>query len=324
MIVTLTANPNLDRTQHVETISWGSVNRSRRSSVYASGKGVNVSRMLAANGVATVAIFPSGGPNGKEHARLLEAEGVPFCSTPMTGDVRSVISIVEVDGTLTQFNEAGPELDDAEVAALAALTLKAAIQADFLVVSGSLPPGLNGQFYADIISAASGLGTPTALDTSAPWLREPLSAGPAVIKPNVYELAQATGSSPRSIGDVIRLADQLRQVGALSVLVSMGEDGVVLIGEGTLVHGELEQAPIASAAGAGDALLAGYLAVGGGPVGVAEGLAWAAAACREPGTAAPKVLDTDRAVVRMHDSVDTGRQLTSSKPDLAKQQRHGA
>jgi 1-phosphofructokinase len=270
--------------------------------------------MLAANGVATLAVFPSGGPNGIEHMRLLEAEGVPFLATSMAGDVRAVISVVEADGTLTQFNEAGPELDEAEVAALVAATLESAAQARFLVASGSLPPGLDVQFYADIIRSASLLGTPTALDTSAPWLLESLGARPEVVKPNVSELAQATGESPRSIGDVIRLADQLRARGALSVLVSMGEDGAVLIADGLLVHGELEQAPIESVTGAGDALLAGYLAGGGGEAGVAEALAWAAAACRVPGTAAPKVEGADRAVVRVHDSVDTERLLKTSDP----------
>ena len=313
MIVTLTPNPNLDRTLHVERISRGEVNRSRASSVYPSGKGVNVSRMLAANGVATLAIFPSGGANGKEHARLLEEEGVPWRATAMASDVRSVISVVEGDGTLTQFNEAGPKLRDSEVAALVAATVESAAQASFLVVSGSLPPGLDGRFYADLIEAVASLGTLTALDTSNPWLRESLAAGPAVVKPNVQELGEATGSSARSIGDVVRLADELRALGAQSVLASMGEDGVVLVAEGLVVHGELENAHIASVAGAGDALLAGYLAAGGGAEAVEEALAWAAAACREPGTAASRVNDADRAAVRVHDSVDESRQLKSRK-----------
>jgi 1-phosphofructokinase len=316
MIVTLTPNPNLDRTLHVETISLGGVNRSRASSVYPSGKGVNVSRMLAANGVGTLAIFPSGGPTGKEHARLLDEEGVPWRGTDMTSDVRSVISVVEADGTLTQFNEDGPALRDTEVAALVAATLESAAQAQFLVVSGSLPPGLDGRFYAEIIEAVAAVGTPTALDTSNPWLRESLPGGPAVVKPNVEELGQLTGSSPRSIGDVIHLANELRALGAQSVLASMGEDGVVLVGEGLLVHGELENAQIASVAGAGDALLAGYLAAGGGPGAVEEALAWAAAACREPGTAASKVSGADRATVKVHASVDKSRQLRSRSQDV--------
>ena len=110
MIVTLTPNPSLDRTVEIDELRRGEVQRATGGRVDPGGKGVNVSRALAANDIATVAVLPSGGPEGAQLAALLAPFGVQTVPVPIGGTVRSNITVAEPDGTTTKLNEAGPEL----------------------------------------------------------------------------------------------------------------------------------------------------------------------------------------------------------------------
>src|SRR5918997_436236 len=120
MIVTLTPNPSLDRTIEIPELRRGEVHRATGGRVDPGGKGVNVSRALAAGDTATVAVLPSGGPEGAQLAALLEPFGVQTVQVPITGTVRSNITVAEPDGTTTKLNEAGPELSPDEAAAVEA------------------------------------------------------------------------------------------------------------------------------------------------------------------------------------------------------------
>ena len=118
MIVTLTPNPSLDRTIEIPELHRGEVHRATGGRVDPGGKGVNVSRALAANDVATVTVLPSGGPEGAQLAALLAPFGVQTVQVPISGTVRSNITVAEPDGTTTKLNEAGPELTPDEAAAV--------------------------------------------------------------------------------------------------------------------------------------------------------------------------------------------------------------
>lgn len=312
MIVTLTLNPSLDRAVEVERLVRSQVNRATPAHLDPGGKGVNVSRALLAAGVATVAVLPCGGPEGDQLCRLLREEGVDVRAVPVAGHTRSNITLAEPDGTVTKVNERGAPLTADELEAVAATVLGAAGSADWVAVCGSLPPGVDEDKYADLCRRLVSAGVRVAVDTSGPALLAAVAAGPSVVKPNRDELSEAVGAALDSVGDAVEAAQVLRSRGAGDVLVSLGADGALLVSDEGVVSGECPVTEPRSTVGAGDALLAGYLAAGAKGAGsLAEGLAWAAAAVALPGSQMPQPTQIDRTAVRVHDRTILSRPLVS-------------
>jgi 1-phosphofructokinase len=307
VIVTLTLNPSVDRTVEVETLARGEVMRALRVRVDPGGKGINVSRALAAQGLATCAVITCGGAEGEHLLALLRGAGVDVVPVPIAGSIRSNITVVEPDGTTTKFNEPGAPLTADEqsavfsaVKAALASVPRALTSETWLVASGSLPPGAPVSLYADLIREVASSGTRVVVDTSGPALEEVLAAGPTLVKPNRDELAAVTGRSLATIDDVVEAANLLRERGAGSVLASLGADGAVLVDADGAIHGTTPAAVPMSSVGAGDAMVAGFLAGGGhGPEALTEALAWGAAAILQPGSRMPSPEDIDRTVVRL-------------------------
>jgi len=310
VIVTVTLNPSLDRAIEVGRLVRGEVIRAAATRLDPGGKGVNVSRALLANGVASLAVMPVGGVEGVQLVRLLEAEGVDVRSVPIAGLTRSNVTLAEPDGTVTKINEPGPKLAPEEFEAVAAQVLAAARTADWVVACGRLPPGLTVPAFANLCRRLVAAGVKLAVDTSGPPLRAAAAAGATLVKPNRDELAEVVGAPLHSLGDVVDAARQLRSWGAGAVLASLGADGAVLVNADGVVTGESPAARPRSSVGAGDALLAGFLAAGAaGPAALAEGLAWGAAAVRLPGSRMPRPADLDRDQVRIHTRPDEVRPL---------------
>jgi 1-phosphofructokinase len=264
MIVTLTPNPSLDRTLQLQTLVRGGVNRAEGGRVDPGGKGVNVSRALAQNGVKTVAVLPLGGPDGAVLAELLARQGVAVRRVPVAGDTRTNITVAEPDGTTTKLNEPGPDLTAAEVDDLAAAVLDVAAPGSWVVACGSVPGGVDHDFYARLIGPLHARGARVAVDSSGAALRAVLSGGPDgsypdLIKPNREELAEAVGHPLGTLGDVVEAAAELVARGVGTVLASLGADGAVLVTGSGARYGSSRVEHPRSTVGAGDALLAGYL-----------------------------------------------------------------
>ena len=310
MIVTVTPNPSLDRTLEVEELLRGEVLRAYADRSDPGGKGVNVSRALVANGHPSRAVLPLGGADGELLASLLESLGIEVAAVPIADAIRSNVTVVEPDGTVTKLNAPGPRLSAVEVEALLERAVAAADGAGWMVASGSLGPGTPDDLYARLAAAVRPVGVRVAVDTSGPALERVLAAGPDVLKPNEEELSEVTGVVPETLGDVVLAANELRSKGVGTVLVSLGPSGAVLVDGGEPLHAESDVIVPRSTVGAGDALLAGFLAAGGeGPEALAEGVAWGAAACVLPGTAVPGPDDLRRDLVQTH-PVDPERPLT--------------
>jgi 1-phosphofructokinase len=313
MIVTVTPNPSVDRTLAVGRLTHGEVLRATSSWSEPSGKGVNVALALRANGHASRAVVPVGGAEGARLEAMLRATGLPYVTVPICGDVRSNISVLEPDGTVTKVNEPGPELSEAELKALIETAILAGEQAEWLVGCGSLPVGAGAGFYADLVAAAHRTPARIAVDSSGPPLAAALAAGPDLVKPNAHELAEAAGHAVETLGDALSAARRLQELGARSVLASLGPDGAVLVEEGEAVHGEAYVADPRSTVGAGDALLAGFLAAGArGPEALRTALGWSAAAVQQPGTVLHAVGTDVTTEVTLHDSLDVRRRLRRS------------
>ncbi|TQM69047.1 fructose-1-phosphate kinase [Actinomadura hallensis] len=312
MIVTVTLNPSLDRTIEVDVLARGAVIRARSARLDPGGKGVNVSRALLANGVASTAVVAVGGADGDQLRRLLEAEGMRVDAVRVAGRTRSNVTIVEPGGVTTKLNEPGGPLSAAELDEIGAAVEAAAAGASWVVGCGSLPPGVPDDTYAGLCRRFGPDGIPVAVDTSGAALRAAVPAGPDLIKPNREELAEAVGGPVDTIADVVEAAGELRDRGARAVLVSLGAEGAVLVDDDGVLTGEAPVARPNSTVGAGDALLAGFLAGGArGPAALAEALAWGAAAVRLPASRMPGEADIRRDIVRIHPRPDLTRPLVT-------------
>ncbi|HEX2133997.1 MAG TPA: 1-phosphofructokinase [Actinophytocola sp.] len=311
MIITLTLNPSLDRTIEIARLTRGSMTRATATRLDPGGKGVNVSRALAAHGVPTLAVVPCGGPEGEQLNELLKLEGIDVGAVPVAGHTRSNVSLVEPDGTVTKVNEPGGSLRAEDLERVDEAVLSAAAGADWVVASGSLPPGVPDTFYGRLGRQLTELGVRFAVDTSGTALAAALEAKPALVKPNRDELAETVGFRIDTVADAIRAAEAMRVAGAEAVLASLGADGAVLVGAQGARWGESPVDRGRSAVGAGDAMLAGYLAAGttGGDA-LVEALSWGAAAVRFPGSRMPGPSDVDRASVRVHPTPDLSRPLS--------------
>jgi 1-phosphofructokinase len=276
MIVTVTLNPSLDRAIDLDRLDRGSVLRATGPArLDPGGKGVNVSRALLANGVPSVAVVPCGGPEGTQLVDLCKAEKVDLIAVPIAGRTRSNITLAEPDGTVTKINEAGPTMTVDEFSVVTERVLAAATRARWVVVCGRMPPGLSDKMFSELCARVSATGVRLAVDTSGPALLVAAKAGAALVKPNREELAEAVGTSLTSLGDVVAAAQHLRALGAGAVLASLGADGAVLIDDNGVVAGDAPVDTPRSSVGAGDALLAGFLAEdSGGIAALANALAW--------------------------------------------------
>ncbi|WFE28412.1 1-phosphofructokinase [Solwaraspora sp. WMMD791] len=304
MILTLTLNPSLDRAVEVDDLVRGEVIRATGTRLDPGGKGVNVSRALLANGVPTVAVLPCGGDDGEQLVRLLAVEGVEVITVAIAGRTRSNLTLAEPDGTVTKVNEPGPTLSVAEFEAITARLLRTAERADWVVVCGSLPPGLSLDAFGQLCRRLVDAGLRLAVDTSGPPLRTAAQAGAALVKPNREELAEVVGRPLDTLDDVVDAAQQVRAWGAGTVLASLGAQGAVLVDADGVHTGDSRVEHPRSTVGAGDALLAGFLAAGAaGPDALAEGLAWGAAAVSLPGSRMPGPADLRRDTVRLHPPV---------------------
>jgi 1-phosphofructokinase len=200
---------------------------------------------------------------------------------------------------------AGPDVE-AILAAVAAVPA-----ADWIVGCGSLPPGAPADFYSRLVPVEA-RGPRVAVDTSGEALAAAVRAGIALVKPNLPELEQLSDRRIATLGEAVDAACELLGRGVGAVLLSLGPDGAIYVdGQGAACHAEASIDDAANSVGAGDALLAGFLAAGADEAALPEAIAWSVAAVRSPGTRMRAVTDADRGVVVVHDRIDRGRRPRS-------------
>ena len=293
LVVTLTANPSLDRTAEVPALIPGEVLRMTHARLDAGGKGVNVARALHAAGIGVRAVLPIGGLNGEEMLRLLSTEGIAVDAVRIPQAIRSNITLVEPDGRTTKINEPGPDLSDA-AATLQATVMRAALHADWVVLAGSLPPGTGPEFYVDLIAALHDAGVKVAVDCDGPILADVIPAGPDLIKPNAEELEAASGIAVTDVYSARTAVEALQERGATTVLASLGEQGALLVEAGGSHHAQAPAVHPRSTVGAGDATLSGFIAAGAsGPRALRRAVAYGTAAVQLAGTQMPGLGDID-------------------------------
>ncbi|MEP6797997.1 MAG: hexose kinase [Lapillicoccus sp.] len=285
MILTVTLNTALDVTYDVDALVPNGTHRVREVHTRAGGKGLNVASVLRAMEVPVIATGLVGGPTGDLVVADLDARGIPHDFVAIHGDSRRTVTIVSAaSGDATIFSEAGPLVSAEEwSAALATIgSLVADHDATVVALSGSLPRGVPDTAYAQLVLAARDQGALTVVDAGGAVLAAAVRSHPDVVKPNLAELAAATGHA-----DVIGGAAALRALGARDVVVSAGGDGVtVLTADGRVLGARPRQRLRGNPTGAGDAMVAAIcagLAEGDDwPATLAEAAAWSAAAVLQP------------------------------------------
>lgn len=322
MIVTLTANPSVDRTVTLtEPLRRGQVHRAASVTSHPGGKGVNVARVVSESGAPVLAVLPGADDDPVVHG--LRTAGIEFRTVPVAGGPRVNLTIAETDGTTTKVNEPGFPLKARDLAELTALLVELAAGAEWIVLSGSLPPGVPVDWYAQLVatlSALRGTGrTRVAVDTSdAPLLAlfdESVSATPDLIKPNSEELAQLTGLHAVDLENPTAAAEAAatlidRGVGA--VLATLGAAGAVLVTADDAWFAAAPPIVPRSTVGAGDSALAGYLLAdlaGASPADrLRTAVAYGSAATALPGTELPGPADI------LLDAVTADRLSTADRP----------
>lgn len=260
MIYTITLNPALDHFLDVVELRLDDANRVVTESLYAGGKGIDVSRAIRHLGSDSMALGFIGGHNGQTMIDLLKKEGVTCYFTAIAGETRRNIIIGAIrHGTQTMLNSRGPLITKDEWKAflthLALLELRDA----YVILSGSLPRGVPVEAYRQIIALVRREGARAILDTDGPGLKWGLKATPFAIKPNVNELRRLTGKPLRTEGAILSAARQLHRTGIEIVLVSMGYRGLLLVSRDACYRATPPSVSVRSTVGAGDSAVAGFV-----------------------------------------------------------------
>jgi tagatose 6-phosphate kinase len=263
MILVVALNPALDVTHHVAGVNWAGTNRPFAVHARAGGKGLNVARTLRSLGQPVRLAGLAGGLTGQAVADGLAGTGIDVGLTPIAGETRRTFAVADrVSGQTALFNEPGPAVTEGEFGEFIVAYEKALASSQAVVLSGSLPPGVPADAYAGLIARAAAARVPVILDTNGPALTSGAAAGPAIVKPNLAELATVTGRAlctPEGPDQaaVERAARSLQGSGAGAVVVSLGADGLLAVTPEGTWHARPPGHVVGNPTGAGDAVVAG-------------------------------------------------------------------
>ncbi|WP_346355491.1 1-phosphofructokinase [Azotosporobacter soli] len=259
MIITVTLNPAVDKTVEIDDCRLDAVNRIKSSRLDAGGKGINVSKTIASLGGTSRAIGILAGKTGAMIEECLTQTGIAHAFLQGSGETRMNLKIVDkLNGRNTDINETGPRVSAEMIAQLKEQCVNSLREKDILVLSGSVPPGVEKDVYREWIRAAKENGVRTVLDADGELLQAGLEAGPYLIKPNIHELERLAGERLEGEAATAEFARTLcSRYGIEVVVVSLGGEGALFVTaqEAYLTRGL--RVAVQSTVGAGDAMVAG-------------------------------------------------------------------
>ena len=259
MIYTVTFNPSIDYTVELDKLTAGSLNRCKEEYITFGGKGLNVSAILSELDIPTKALGFCAGSTGRLIAEQLSAAGIESDLVELSsGNSRINVKIKAEEET--EINAKGPEISHEELEQFFE-KLSQVTDGDTLVLAGSIPESVSDDIYEQILSRLSDKSIRTVVDAQGKLLANVLRFEPFLIKPNIFELETLFGESISSDEQVTELARSLRSAGARNVLVSMGQNGSLLVDSNYVVHRlGVCSGNVVSSVGAGDSMVAGFLA----------------------------------------------------------------
>jgi 1-phosphofructokinase family hexose kinase len=258
LIVTLTINPTIDRVISVDRLAFEDrayINSTHES---AGGRGINASCVIHSFGGQTLAVLICGGDAGKRLHEHLQCDGLPFQVVPVENEIRTNLTITDKHGLTVNLNEAGPTLSKPEVTRVEREVKELLDRAAWLMICGSLPPGVPPSLYARLIAAARKKKVKTLLHADGEALRQGIEERPTVVTPNQQEAERLLERTLLTRTHYLEAAERIRTMGPESVVLSLGSRGAI----GAFREGLFEALPPRVDAvcpiGAGDALSAAY------------------------------------------------------------------
>ncbi len=257
--MTLTVNPAIDRTINVDRLAFEDRAYILSSKDTPGGRGINSASVIHSFGGQTIAILPAGGASGVRFEEFLRDCGFPVVVVRIRNRVRTNLTLMDRHGLTIKLNEPGPTLDKSEVAKLERAVRARLEGVNWLMLCGSLPPGVPDDFYAGLIAFAHKKRVKTLLDTDGEALRLGLEARPTVVKPNQAEAERLLNTALLTRNQYLSAAEQIARLGAERVILSLGSKGVVASFGGEITEVIPPHIQTVSPIGAGDALVAAFL-----------------------------------------------------------------
>ncbi len=258
MIVTLTINPAIDHNVTAERLVFEDRSYIVETHESAGGRGINAGCVIHSFGGKTLAVAPSGGESGRHFQTLLCGCGFPVELVPIENEIRTNLTITDRQGLTLKLNQRGPLLSAEELERLEAAVVRHLPGAQWLMLCGSVPPGIAPDFYSKLIRLAHARGVRTLLDTDGEPLAEGVTAGPAVVAPNQQESERLLNTALLTRNHFLEAATRIQRMGAESVILSLGGRGAIGAAPGKLVEVVPPRIDAVCPIGAGDALAAAF------------------------------------------------------------------
>lgn len=257
MIYTVTFNPSIDYVIKVENFTAGTVNRVVNENKYAGGKGINVSRVLNNLGIKSRALGFIGGFTGQFIESFLQKEEIYTDFIQVNGDTR--INVKLSSNEETEINGSGPNIGEKDLNKLFG-KIDALNSEDILVLAGNVQKSLPRNIYSQIQEKVKNRQVKVVVDTTGEALISTLKHKPFLIKPNNHELGEIFNIEIHKKEDIIKYSQKLREMGAQNVIISMAGEGALLICSEGVYHASAPKGIVKNSVGAGDSLIAGFLA----------------------------------------------------------------
>ena len=259
MILTVTLNVAVDKRYVVEGIDIGSVMRVKESSQSAGGKGINVAKIAKQLGADVIATGIVGGHTGAYIISELEKRNINTDFLKVKNDSRTSVNVFDsVNGTHSQFLESGGLISKEEYSQFLDKYRVLVDKSDIICICGSTPPGAPQNCYSQMISVAKEKGKKVFLDASGELLADGIKSCPALIKPNIDEIIGLGFVKSNDINEIEKAARELFNGGIEYVLVSLGEDGALLVCKDGTFKGKTAKVPVVNTVGCGDSMLSSF------------------------------------------------------------------
>lgn len=259
MIVTLTTNPAIDRTITVDRLAFEDRAYISSSGESAGGRGINASCVIHSFGGETLAVITSGGDAGARLQKHLENCGYPVVVVPIRNESRTNLTITDTHGLTVNLNEAGPQVSQEELRCLEETIRERLDSAGWLMICGSLPPGVPPAFYGNLVEMARRKNVKTLLDADGHALREGIEAKPTVVTPNQQEAERLLSRALLTRSHFLDAAARIRAMGIESVVLSLGSRGAIGSFGGETVEVLPPRVDAVCPIGSGDALAAAFV-----------------------------------------------------------------
>ena len=260
MILTVTANPTIDRVYIIEDFEIGKVMRCDKVSRSAGGKGINVARVCHILGRCTAAMGFVGGYTGEFIKSEVEKQGIKNLFTEICGETRTCVNISDKSGKSGEILEAGPEVTEEEKEKFIAEFTENIKGYDIICVSGSMPRGLDSDFYKELVRIAKKQDKKIIVDTSGKALEEIINEKPYMVKPNNDELSTLMNKEIETDAEIKEALFFLLQKGIEVPFISLGKDGAAALIDGVCYKFSTPQVEVVNTVGSGDSAVAGVCA----------------------------------------------------------------